>query len=326
MFSLLCFLCLLFLSGIANTLFMLSAMSAVSLNFVGSTQKVVLAVTVAAGSIGGVPYPYLLRYVCDNFGLQWTFLIAGLAVSVTIFLALLWSIPEKTFETRTQNGHNATVIGDNNKDTTHDSFTAIISDKAKYHKSICNSQTCQTNTAVLPSEIENWRAVLRVLVCNVPFILFIVGQALAGSTFRVLSTILTDVLRERGFSSKESTVAFMVFNFTGIPGRLLTGVIEKIPRGSSLILVSSLTLIASPAVIGMNFVSNHVLAILACGTGGLAFGAVHASIAVSTISLVKEQHYSPAVGIAYGLTGIIVAITGPLSGMYFRNKIYINND
>ena len=295
-------------------------MTAVSAVFEGSTQKVVLAVFIAGGSIGGVPYPYFLRYLCYKYGIQWTFLIAGLCVSVTILLALLWAIPEQNPQPGTKIEDNVIEIAHKNtiKDTLHESDTTVEYTEANEPTTTIKAQNCRRDQIDSPPEKENCKVILRILLCNVPYVLFILGQAFAGSSFRVLSAILTDILRERGFSSVESTVAPMGFNFTGIPGRLLTGLIKKVPRGSSFILVSTLTCLASPAINGINFVNTQAIAILSCGICGLAFGSVHASVAVSIISLVEAQHYTPAIGIAYGLTGIIVAITGPLSGEYFR--------
>ena len=64
--------------------------------FEGSTQLVALALLVTSSSIGGIPYPYFLRYLSDTYGLHWTFLITGCLMALSGFLALIWTVPKQS--------------------------------------------------------------------------------------------------------------------------------------------------------------------------------------------------------------------------------------
>ena len=161
---------------------------------------------------------------------------------------------------------------------------------------------------------RSWRIILKTLLCNVPFVLFVISMALTHSSFRVLSVFITDLLKERGFTPAKATIALMVFNFSGIPGCLSLGLVKKLTMGSSLCCVTFVTFLASPSALALNFVTGLTIAVVCCAAIGLAFGAVTAANAVSVAGLVGEACYAPGVGLSYGLTGIIVADTGPLSG------------
>ena len=163
------------------------------------------------------------------------------------------------------------------------------------------------------TDTGTWR-VLKKLFNNTPFILFAVGQALAHSSLRVLSVFVVDVLKERSLSPSESTIGLMVFIFCGIPGRLLPGLVKKVPRGSSFICVILVTALASPAIVCLNFISSIPLTIMVCCLCGLALGAVHACNAIIIVRLVSKTLYTSGVGLTFGFTGVIVAVTGPLSG------------
>ena len=110
-------------------------------------------------------------------------------------------------------------------------------------------------------------------------------------------------------------MALMVFNFSGIAGRLLPGLVKKLSRTSSFTIVIVATIASAPAIVGFNFVTGQASAVIISTMLGLGLGIVTSSNTVCVLSLVSNKHYAPAVGLAYGATGIVIAVTGPLSGL-----------
>ena len=335
---------------------LLSGIKTVSHTFEGTTQNIALSVLLTMPIVGGVPYPYLLRYLSDTFEIHLTFLIVGCLIGITMPITLTWYIPKQRqniMETQQEvpnrendiheNGEpsvnryetmDAVPDEDTNNATTENVITTIelsCDNRVFSHMITSNkddpdgqnidtrrntSQQIMTTQPLKTRETKNWRMILKILLTNVPFVLFVFGHAFASSSLRVLATILTDVLRDRGLTSTETTVALMIYNFSGIPGRLLVGLVKKIPRGSSFILVVALTVFATPALIGLCFVNNMGSSAILCSLCGLAFGAVHASNGVTVPSLVGTDDSTPAIGLSWGVTGIFIAITGPLGGEY----------
>ena len=338
---------------------LLSGLKTVSHTFEGTTQNIALSVLLTMPIVGGVPYPYLLRYLSDTFGIHLTFLIVGCVIGITIPTTLTWNVPKQRqniMETTQEvpnrehdiheNGEpsvnryeimNAVPDDDTINATTENVIATIelscdnrvfshmitsnkddqdvqnIDTRPNISQQIMTTQPLKTRET---TETKNWIMILKILLMNVPFVLFVFGHAFASSSLRVLATLLTDVLRDRGLTSTETTIALMIYNFSGIPGRLLVGLVKKIPSGSSFILVVVLTVFATPALLGLRFVNNMGSSAILCSLCGLAFGAVHASNGVSVPSLVGTDDSTPAIGLSWGVTGIFIAITGPLGGEY----------
>lgn len=316
------------IAGVCKCFFLLSGMKTISRTFDGSTQAVALALLMTAPSIGGIPYPYLLHYYSDTYGLHWTFLISGGMMSVSGFLALTWVVPKqrllmpKTTHDEVVTDCTSPNVCNNTEPSVLQEGVAEIENRSNDVSDVNNSACCETEKCdkhckkhkdETTTDTATW-TILKELFNNTPFILFAVGQALAHSSLRVLSVFVVDVLKERGLSPSESTIGLMVLNFCGIPGRLLPGLVKKVPRGSSFICVILVTALASPAIVGLNFASSITLAIMVCCLCGLALGAVHACNAIIIVRLVSKTLYTSGVGLTFGFTGVIVAVTGPLSG------------
>lgn len=316
-----------YFSGAFSSLFVISGIKAVSLAFEGSTKMVVLSLFYASGPIAGIGYPYLLRYLSDTYGIHWNFLIIGFIMIPSVFMALTWSLQKQEPTQGTADSHVDNITTKNFDHVTRPQNCQEVVSDPKYCSTVLtelemppdgkSDQKSKQNLGKRETSKENKRScrtILKILLCNVPFVLFVIGMALTHSSFRVLSVFITDILKERGFTPAEATIALMVFNFSGIPGCLLPGLVKKLPMGSSLFCVTFVTFLASPSALALNFVTGLAIAVVCCAAIGLAFGAVTAANAVSVAGLVGEECYAPGVGLSYGLTGIIVAGTGPLSG------------
>ena len=285
-------------------------MKAVLLTFSGSTKLLALSLYYACTPTGGAIYPYFLRYLCDNYGVPKTFLISGLFSSVCIIFALGLSVPEQTVNTMFKDD---TTKSNECQSRPYNSHLACTD----YEDSKCSQVVLAENQEKADFvRSQKWTKTIQVLFRNVPFILFAVGQSLSVSSFRVLSVFVTDILKEKGFSSIEATLAYTVFSFSVIPGRLLPGLVSKLPVGGPSSCVVIVTFLSAPAIIGLKLVTGHELAVLVCALCGLAFGVAYSSNAVCITGLVSAEYQTPAVGISSGLTGVVVAVTGPLSGEY----------
>ena len=285
-------------------------MKAVLLTFSGSTKLLALSLFYACTPTGGAIYPYFLRYLCDNYGVPKTFLISGLFSNVCIIFALGLSVPEQTVNTMFKD--DKTKSNKCQSSLKNSNLAATDCEDSK-----CSQVVLSENQEKTEIRSQKWTKTLQVIFRNVPFILFAVGQSLSVSSFRVLSVFITDILREKEFSSTEATLAYTVFSFSVIPGRLLPGLVSKLPVGGPSSCVVLVTFLSAPAIIGLKLVTGHELAVLVCALCGLAFGVAYSSNAVCITGLVSAQYQTPAVGISSGLTGVVVAITGPLSGEYY---------
>lgn len=318
-------------AGVSNCFFILSGMKIIARTFEGSTQLVALALLVTSSSIGGIPYPYFLRYLSDNYGLIWTFLITGCLMALSGFLALIWVVPKQS-TAMSKNEISEVTNGCTTQDVCQKTEPSAVQERKTQIECQLTDGCHLKNSKDLKdyngnkmhgtkqqkgstAAKEEWKNILKKLFNNVSFILFAAGQALTHSSLRLLVVFVIDVLKEKGLSANETTISLMVLNFCGIPGRLLPGLVKKVPRGSSFICVILMTILASPAIFGLNFVHSFTLAIMICCLCGLALGTVHACNAIIILRLVGETLYTPAVGLTFGLTGIIVAVTGPLSGL-----------
>ena len=70
-------------------------MKTVSHSFEGTNQNVAMTVLLTMPILGGVPYPYLLRYLSDAYGVHLTYLIGGGLLGSTIPMTLLWHMPKQ---------------------------------------------------------------------------------------------------------------------------------------------------------------------------------------------------------------------------------------
>ena len=300
-------------------------------------QKMVdLSLFYAPVPIAGICYPYLLRYLSDTYGIHWSFLIIGFIMIPSVFMAITWSVQKQEPTQGTAGSHVDYTSTNNFEAVSHDQNFDHVTRPQNCPEVVSDPKYCSTvfSELEMPPDDKSdqkskedlgkrvtskdskrsWRIILKTLLCNVPFVLFVIGMALTHSSFRVLSVFITDILKERDFTPAEATIALMVFNFSGIPGCLLTGLVKQLPMGSSLCCVTFVTFLTSPTALALNFVTGLAIAVVCCTTIGLAFGAVTDANAVSVAGLVGEECYAPGVGLSYGLTGIIAAGTGPLTG------------
>ena len=269
--------------------------------------------------VAGIPYPYFLRYLSDNYGIQKTFLITGLFTCICIFLGLAITVPRQFFGETVK---HAPTINDTKSEECQSNASGIFRVELKetqnlsadYRHSEHNVPELTKRRPTSGRKTGRLTNTIKILVSNVPFDLFAVGQALSVSSFRIFSVLITDILKDSGFIATEATLAYMVFNFSAIPGRLLPGIVSKLPMGSSSSCVTLVTFLSAPAVFGLNFVTGHELAVVICAICGLAFGVVFSANAICITRLVDSEYQTPAVGMSCGVTGIVVAVTGPLSG------------
>ena len=309
------------LTGFLNNLIFLSGLRTLTLRFEGSTRQLVLSIFMTSGAAAAVPYPYLLRYLCDTYGLSWTFLIVGALMVIATVLAVTWVLKPAKEIKETENTLEVSIEYDVSE--SEPSVIKQYSDNIDLSDSPNGIETQNRHTGFRksdtnskPYEKKSWKKILIGLIKNRPYIFFAIGQALAHQSLMVLSVFVTDILKDRGLGSYEATGALMAFNFGSLPGLLLPGIVDKIPRTNSLVAVITTTLVATPAVIALNFVSTTALAICACAICGLAFGALYSSTVVCVVQLVCIEHYTAAVGMILGLTGILLSITGPLGGEF----------
>ena len=285
----------------------------------------------------------------DTYGVHLTYLIVGGLLGSTIPITLLWHIPkqgQKPIKIE-RDGQNSGSDNDIQKPSVEhpdnsvvkSCYTTVVSNNAvvklvsyktasakqesKINYTGSNEPKMLTEQKVEPStDNTDWKTVLKFLLSNVPFLLFLIGHTLVASSLRVLASIQTDILRDRGFTTGDTTTALMIFNFSGIPGRLVVGLVKKIPHGSSFIFVVITAFFATPAIIGLRFINNLWQAALLSSMCGIALGAAHASNGVSLLSLVGTDYSTPAVGLSFGVTGILVTVTGPLMGKHANNDYH----
>ena len=264
---------------------------------------------------------YLLRYLCDTYGLSWTFLIVGALMVIAAVLAVTWVLKPAKEIRETENTLEVSIEYDVSESEhsviKQQSDNIDLSDSPNgIERQNRHTGFRKSDTNSKPYEKKSWKKILIGLIKNRPYIFFAIGQALAHQSLMVLSVFVTDILKDRSLDSYEATGALMAFNFGSLPGLLLPGIVDKIPRTNSLVAVITTTLVATPAVIALNFVSTAALAIFACAICGLAFGALYSSTVVCVVQLVCIEHYTAAVGMILGLTGILLSITGPLGGEF----------
>ena len=290
--------------GISSRLFLISGLRILSLIFKGSAKPMALSIYITSTSVAAVPYPYFLRYLCDTYGLQWTFVITGAFMSTSVLLATTWAVPKPTI-TLDESSNAKTDFNNDERFNSESRNQASGATKLKVSMDTGGESIID----------ESCLNILKTLLCNPSFVFFAIGQAFTHGAFRALGFFITDVLKDRGFTSTESTIALMVFNFSGIAGRLLPGLVKKLSRTSSFTTVIVATTTSAPAIVGFNFVTGQTSVVIISTMLGLGFGTVTASNAVCVLSLVSNKHYAPAVGLTYGATGIVIAVTGPLSGL-----------
>ena len=280
-----------------------------------------LSVFITSGAAAAIPYPYLLRYLCDTYDLFWTFLIAGSLMMVSTLLAFTWiltpSLEDKVKHNVTDTSDENTGSGsqrDVNKQTSDNTELPQQSNETQVRNHPISVNELEEFKESKPDEEDSWKTILIALLKNGPFIFFVIGQSLSHESLIALSIFVTDILKDRGVDTYKATAAFMAFNFGSLPGLLLPGIFEKLPRANSLFAVIVTTLLATPAVIALNFILAPGLAITACIICGIAFGALSSSSVVDVANFVRTEHYTAAVGMILGLTGILLSITGPLGG------------
>ena len=295
--------------GISSRLFLISGLRILSLIFKGSAKPMALSIYITSTSVAAVPYPYFLRYLCDTYGLQWTFVIIGAFMSTSVLLATTWAVPKPTITL----DESSNAKTDFNNDEPINSALPLT--ESRNQASGATKLKVCMDTGGESIIDESCLNILKTLLCNPSFVFFAIGQAFTHGAFRALGFFITDVLKDRGFTATESTIALMIFNFSGIAGRLLPGLVKKLSRTSSFTTVIVATTTSAPAIVGFNFVTGQTSVVIISTMLGLGFGTVTASNAICVLSLVSNKHYAPAVGLTYGATGIVIAVTGPLSGL-----------
>ena len=295
--------------GISSRLFLISGLRIISLIFEGTAKPMALSIYITSISVADVPYPYFLRYLSDTYGLQWTFVIAGSFMSTSVLLATTWAVPKPTI---TLGASSNVGTGLNNKQP----FNSVLP-LTESRKQASGASKLEVSMDIGGDIIndENCLNILKTLLSNPSFVFFAIGQAFTHGAFRALGFFITDVLKDRNFTAAESTVTLMVFNFSGIAGGLLPGLVKKLSGSNSFTTVIVATLASAPAIVGFIFVTGQASAVIISTMLGLGFGTVLSSNAVSVLSLVSNKHYAPAVGLTYGATGIVIAVTWPLSGL-----------
>ncbi|XP_045176657.2 monocarboxylate transporter 13-like isoform X2 [Mercenaria mercenaria] len=327
-------------SGLGVFCVYISSVTAISQYFSGKKQSFYLSIHATGPGVGGMIYPYFIRYLSDVYGFRGALLLIGAICMNTVPACILWKRHNNTI--KRQNGTEFTNQIDEFqtrfKEKTEGSGDIILIEKLKETASAETSDSVyvsqypvvhdemKTKTVIVQAARENLADSnkskasknIKQTLSNKVFMTFVIGLTIVFPSVLLIVIFVADIYQDNGLSSDDVSLGLFLVNVTSIIGRLLPGILLQSKRVSPLIL--PLINAVFTAVLIFVFVlveSRWFLIVLTCAVG-IPMGIVSSMITVVTLKLVGSDTLPTALGICFTLIGIGQVVSGPVNG-YIRD-------
>ena len=207
-------------TGLGFGFLFISSNQAVGQCFQGQASLVAVSVGACAVGVGSMGYPYLVAWLMTSYSLKGTFLILGGITLNSIPLVLTWNSSEKK-----SNMCNCT--DDSEQDIQRKSSCGICASAKEVFK-------------------------------YMPYPFAMVGISLGVAASMVFDIVALDIVESVGMSRDQSVSAYVALKAAGIPGRLIPGLISKIPRCSSVMAPIAASLFAAIGIIVLNHTTGFI--------------------------------------------------------------------
>ncbi|KAL4219856.1 hypothetical protein ACF0H5_020267 [Mactra antiquata] len=307
----------------------------------GRRKILLLSIVNTGGAVGGIIYPFILRYLSDWCDFRGALLILGGFTMNCIPTCFLWKLRisrrcstksrkyEQDSNSSIQSDFSKTTI-DKNKtvrltsretNVSHDFVQTIpimLDDSQTRRVSIQNGYLDKVTSIEETDKYRSLKQNFRYLIKNTRFMLFVVGFVIAYPALSLIMIFIADIYEDKSLTVEDATLALQIMNIVGIFGRIIPGLLMQCQRVPTLFCPLVATLLGTVVLLGMLLTTSRPHLLFICAINGISSGMFSSMYSVIAAKLVDIKSLPTAYGVLFTSSGIGYAIAGPVCG-YMRD-------
>ncbi|XP_053388130.1 monocarboxylate transporter 12-like isoform X3 [Mercenaria mercenaria] len=331
-------------SGFGFSCVYITSASAVSQHFSGRKRLLYLSVQTSGAGIGGMIYPFVIRYLSDLYGFRGSLLITGALVMNTVPGSILWKQHCNTskseehtvvtnkigeFQTRFQvqtedNGENITIAKSKQTSTTEVSDSLYVSQYPVLLGEI-KTKTVTVESSLARSPIsknskgdQKWFEIIKQLLLTKCLMFFAFGIVISFPALNSIRIFVADIYLDNGLTNEDVSLGLFLINVMSTLGRLFPGISLQSKRITPLVLPLLNAVMSAVLLFSFTLVKSHWLIIVLSGAVGILIGMNVSLFHLITLKFVGSKTLPIAIGMFRTLGGICEMVAGPISG-YIRD-------
>ncbi|XP_060553073.1 monocarboxylate transporter 14-like isoform X1 [Ruditapes philippinarum] len=321
-------------SGIGISCIFICATDVIGRQFSGNKRFLLMGMQAVSGAVGGMVYPYLLRYLSDLYGWRGALLLIGAISSNAVPCCIIWKHP-LDLKRDTQQGNSPNPIADfqNSLQVETEVKNCVITIK-KTEKAVATVSDSifaikfpvlkgeQETKTVIVTDAGNKKmesccvnsiigVFIKSVLCNSWLMLYVFGIMLAVPFQNFIIIFLGDIYNDNGLTKDDVSFGLLLYNLFGIFGRLLPGIVFQFKFVSSLILPLVCSVVSAVLFLLFTFVNTRwlIFAITAL------LGMFRSTAPVVTFRLVGRNLLPVVLGTVFTFNGISNLVLTPLNGL-----------
>ncbi|KAL4225745.1 hypothetical protein ACF0H5_016434 [Mactra antiquata] len=327
-------------SGLGFSPLAISAPVVVCEHFSGRRKLLLLSFLTTGGAVGGITYPFVLRFLSDMYGFRGALLILGGFTMNFIPMCLLWRQQSPKLDTQ------ASTRSVENLQLYQQTFNVSVSIKDDKVIIIKNKQLSKENDvnfirkfpvafdvaqtkriSIKPGKVTYFEDTDRLqtlkqnllsLITNVEYMVFLIGFVISFASLALIIIFIADMFKDKGLTVEDATLGLLIMNIFGVFGRILPGLLMQIKHLPTLFCPLLAALSGTFVLLGIQLTSSRTLLLMICAFNGIPSGVISTMFNVITAKLVDTKGLPTAIGLLFTASGIGNAIAGPVSG-YLRD-------
>ncbi|XP_045184281.2 monocarboxylate transporter 9-like [Mercenaria mercenaria] len=319
----------------------ITSASALSQHVSGRKTLLYLSVQTSMAGIGGMIYPFVIRYLSDLYGLRGSLLITGAIVLNTVPGCILWkqhcntsksqehaAVSNKIDEFQTHfqvqtedSGENITIAKSKQISTTEVSESLFVSQypvllgEMKTKTVTVENSLAQSNNS---KGDRTWFEIIKQLLLTKCLMFFAFGIIISIPALNSISIFVTDIYLDSGLTTEDVSLGLFLINMLETLGRLLPGISLQSKRIAPLILLLLNAVVSAVLLFSLTLVKSRPLIFVFSGAVGIVVGMYVSLFRLITLKFVGSKTLPIAIGVFRTLGGICEIVAGPING-YIRD-------